>query len=76
MSLICRQKLRSLEGAVIEYRESLEESGLKNPDEIERKVKSHRSKLLLEYGLLDGLEYDKRKPRSERQQSSHSSGKL
>ncbi|KAH7416576.1 hypothetical protein KP509_14G097400 [Ceratopteris richardii] len=48
-----RQKLRRLEGAVIEYRESLEERGIKNAEEIERKVHSHRKKLLQEYGLLD-----------------------
>eukprot|EP00250_Pteridium_aquilinum_P005238 c15365_g1_i1 orf=672-3917(-) len=48
-----RQKLRRLEGAVIEYRESLEERGIKNVDEIERKVHSHRRKLQQEYGLLD-----------------------
>lgn len=48
-----RQKLRRLEGAVIEYRESLEERGIKNADEIERKVQSHRRKLQQEYGLLD-----------------------
>ncbi|MCO5552829.1 hypothetical protein L7F22_006346 [Adiantum nelumboides] len=48
-----RQKLRRLEGAVIEYRESLEERGIKTAEEIERKVHSQRKKLLQEYGLLD-----------------------
>ncbi|WVZ77640.1 hypothetical protein U9M48_025486 [Paspalum notatum var. saurae] len=37
-----RQKLRQIEIFVMEYRESLEEQGLRNMDEIERKVASHR----------------------------------
>ncbi|XP_027771456.1 LOW QUALITY PROTEIN: protein RRC1-like [Solanum pennellii] len=48
-----RQKLRRLEVALIEYRESLEEQGIKNPDEIERKVEIHRQCLQSEYGLLN-----------------------
>ncbi|KAL7150663.1 hypothetical protein ABFS83_05G129400 [Erythranthe nasuta] len=48
-----RQKLRRLEVALMEYRESLEERGLKNSDEIEKKVAIHRSRLQAEYGLLD-----------------------
>lgn len=49
----CRQKLRRLEVALIEYRESLEERGVKNPEEIERKVEIHRKRLQSEYGVLD-----------------------
>ncbi|KAL3342134.1 hypothetical protein AABB24_026252 [Solanum stoloniferum] len=48
-----RQKLRRLEVALIEYRESLEEQGIKSPDEIERKVEIHRQCLQSEYGLLN-----------------------
>ncbi|KAL5558246.1 hypothetical protein UlMin_034457 [Ulmus minor] len=46
-----RQKLRRLEVALIEYRESLEERGIKNPEEIEKKVATHRKRLESEYGL-------------------------
>lgn len=46
-----RQKLRRLEVALIEYRESLEERGIKSTDEIERKVAVHRRRLESEYGL-------------------------
>eukprot|EP00249_Psilotum_nudum_P024566 c29224_g1_i2 orf=624-3833(-) len=49
-----RQKLRRLEVAVMEYRESIEEHGIKNTEEIERKVAAHRKKLLIEYGLAEG----------------------
>ncbi|PIN11907.1 putative splicing regulator [Handroanthus impetiginosus] len=48
-----RQKLRRLEVALMEYRESLEERGIKSPDEIERKVAIHRSRLQAEYGLVE-----------------------
>ncbi|XP_073122439.1 protein RRC1 isoform X1 [Henckelia pumila] len=48
-----RQKLRRLEVALMEYRESLEEKGLKNSEEIERKVAIHRRQLQSEYGLSD-----------------------
>jgi hypothetical protein len=48
-----RQKLRRLEVAVMEYRESLEERGIKNAEEIERKVSAHRRKLKAEFGLMD-----------------------
>ncbi|KAJ9184109.1 hypothetical protein P3X46_007881 [Hevea brasiliensis] len=47
-----RQKLRRLEVALIEYRESLEERGMKSVEEIERKVAIHRKWLQSEYGLL------------------------
>ncbi|KAL7001785.1 Protein rrc1 [Sarracenia purpurea var. burkii] len=48
-----RQKLRRLEVALMEYRETLEERGVKNLEEIERKVAIHRKRLQSEYGLLD-----------------------
>lgn len=51
-----RQKLRRLEVALIEYRESLEERGIKNPEEIERKVDIQRKRLQSEYGLDDFTE--------------------
>ncbi|CAI0438568.1 unnamed protein product [Linum tenue] len=47
-----RQKLRRLEVALIEYRESLEERGIKSSEEIERKVAIQRKRLEAEYGLL------------------------
>ncbi|KAK8461596.1 hypothetical protein SEVIR_1G062500v4 [Setaria viridis] len=46
-----RQKLRQIEISVVQYRESLEEQGLRNMDEIEKKVASHRKRLQSEYGL-------------------------
>ncbi|KAK9291554.1 hypothetical protein L1049_019502 [Liquidambar formosana] len=51
-----RQKLRRLEVALIEYRESLEERGIKSSEEIERKVAIHRKWLQAEYGLSDSGE--------------------
>lgn len=51
-----RQKLRLLEATLIEYRESLEERGIKNPEEIERKVAIHRKRLESEFGLSDSIE--------------------
>ncbi|XP_065861968.1 protein RRC1-like isoform X2 [Euphorbia lathyris] len=48
-----RQKMRRLEVALIEYRESLEERGVKSAEEIERKVAIHRKRLQSEYGLSD-----------------------
>lgn len=56
MHLICRQKLRRLEVALIEYRESLEERGIKSSEEIERKVAIHQKRLQSEYGLSDSNE--------------------
>lgn len=44
--------MRRLEVALIEYRESLEERGIKSPEETERKVATHRRRLQGEYGLL------------------------
>ena len=51
-----RQKLRRLEVALIEYRESLEERGIKNLEEFEKKVEAHRKRLQSEYGLSDSGE--------------------
>ncbi|XP_057865763.2 protein RRC1 [Cryptomeria japonica] len=48
-----RQKLRKLEVAVMEYRESLEERGMSNLEEIERKVDVYRKKIKSEFGLTD-----------------------
>ncbi|XVF89513.1 hypothetical protein PTKIN_Ptkin19aG0135800 [Pterospermum kingtungense] len=45
------QKLRRLEVALIEYRESLEEQGSKNAEDIERRVAAKRKQLESEYGL-------------------------
>jgi len=45
-----------LEVALIEYRESLEERGIKNLEEIEKKVLMHRKRLQVEYGLSDSNE--------------------
>ncbi|XXG52616.1 hypothetical protein AAC387_Pa03g0896 [Persea americana] len=51
-----RQKLRRLEVSVIEYRESLEERGIRSSEEIERKVSSYRRRLQSEFGLSDSAE--------------------
>lgn len=45
--------MRRLEVSLIEYRESLEERGIKNSEEIEKKVAIHRKRLESEYGLAD-----------------------
>ncbi|MCL7022535.1 hypothetical protein MKW94_006788 [Papaver nudicaule] len=47
-----RQKLRRLEVAVMEYRESIEEQGVRSPGEIEKRVASHRRRLISDFGLL------------------------
>lgn len=49
---MCRQKLRQVEAALIEYRESLEERGIKK-EEIEKKVAEHQKQLQYKYGLTD-----------------------
>ncbi|XP_024543152.1 protein RRC1 isoform X1 [Selaginella moellendorffii] len=48
-----RQKLRRLEVSVMEYRDSLEERGSRNVEEIERKVMQHRKKLESDIGVED-----------------------
>ncbi|KAK9077816.1 hypothetical protein SSX86_006154 [Deinandra increscens subsp. villosa] len=45
-----RQKLRQVEAALIEYRESLEERGIKK-EEIEKKVAAHQKQLQYKFGL-------------------------
>ncbi|XP_077216391.1 protein RRC1-like [Tasmannia lanceolata] len=51
-----RQKLRCLEVGLMEYRESLEERGIRNAEEIERKVAIRRRRLQSEFGLSDSTE--------------------
>ncbi|GMH23557.1 hypothetical protein Nepgr_025400 [Nepenthes gracilis] len=51
-----RQKLRRLEVALMEYRESLEERAVRSLEEIERKVTIYRKRLQSEYGLSDSNE--------------------
>lgn len=41
---------------MIEYRESLEERGIRSPEEIKRKVATHRKRLEAEYGLSNSNE--------------------
>ncbi|KAH1056555.1 hypothetical protein J1N35_034620 [Gossypium stocksii] len=61
-----RQKLRRLEVALIEYRESLEEQGIKNAEDIEKRVAIHRKRLESEYGLSYSGEGRKRTSRERR----------
>lgn len=80
-----RQKLRRLEVAVIEYRESLEEKGIRSTEEIEKKVAAHRKRLWSEFGLSDTSEdvsaYNKHsskkagQEKKERHHDSHESRK-
>ena len=37
----------------MEYRESLEEQGIRSAEEIEKRVASHRKRLKSEFGLVD-----------------------
>ncbi|RLN07616.1 U2 snRNP-associated SURP motif-containing protein-like isoform X1 [Panicum miliaceum] len=60
------QKLRQIEISVMQYRESLEEQGLRNMDEIERKVASHRRRLQSEYGLSTSTDGANSRRSSER----------
>lgn len=70
-----RQKMRRLEVVLIEYRESLEERGIKNLEEIERKVDIHRRQLLSEYGLLNYVDdaSGKKKSASEKKDKTDDS---
>uniref|UniRef100_A0A0A9CSA9 CWF21 domain-containing protein n=1 Tax=Arundo donax TaxID=35708 RepID=A0A0A9CSA9_ARUDO len=61
-----RQKLRQIEISVMQYRESLEEQGLRNIDEIERKVANHRRRLQSEYGLSNSTDGASNRRSSER----------
>ncbi|AQK69026.1 Protein RRC1 [Zea mays] len=65
-----RQKLRQIEISVMQYRESLEEQGLRDLDEIERKVASHRRRLQSEYGLSTPADGANSRRSSERTSSS------
>ncbi|KAI3728188.1 hypothetical protein L6452_16820 [Arctium lappa] len=69
-----RQKLRRLEVALMEYRESLEERGIKNMEEIERKVAIHRKRLHTEYGLMDSSEDVSRNRRSSMERRERRDG--
>ncbi|XP_044464662.1 protein RRC1 isoform X2 [Mangifera indica] len=69
-----RQKLRRLEVAMIEYRESLEERGIKSAEEIEKKVAIHRKRLESEYGLSESNE-GRNKRRDRRDDARDSSRK-
>ncbi|KAG4136332.1 hypothetical protein ERO13_D08G274700v2 [Gossypium hirsutum] len=71
-----RKKLRRLEVALIEYRESLEERGTKNAEDIERRVAVHRKRLESEYGLTDsGEDTSGRKRRDRRDDARDSASK-
>ncbi|KAM0063885.1 putative mRNA splicing factor Cwf21 domain-containing protein [Helianthus debilis subsp. tardiflorus] len=50
-----RQKLRQVEAALIDYRESLEERGMEK-EEIEKKVAVHQKQLQYKYGLTNASE--------------------
>ncbi|TKY45633.1 U2 snRNP-associated SURP motif-containing protein [Spatholobus suberectus] len=69
--LVYRQKLRRLEVALIEYRETLEERGIKNLEEIEKKVQSHRKRLQAEYGLSDSGEDGQGNRRTSERRDRH-----
>ncbi|XP_064998975.1 protein RRC1-like [Musa acuminata AAA Group] len=65
-----RQKLRRLEVAVVEYRESLEERGLRNAEEIDKKVAVYRRQLESDFGLSDTTDdIGSKKSSSERRSS-------
>ncbi|KAK9149873.1 hypothetical protein Scep_008630 [Stephania cephalantha] len=51
-----RKKLRRMENALMEYREYLEERGIRSPEEIERKVAAHRRRLQSDFGISDSNE--------------------
>lgn len=56
MYFLYRQMLRRIEVALIEYRESLEERGIKDVAEIEKKVAVHRKRLESDFGLVHSNE--------------------
>ncbi|CAL9229878.1 unnamed protein product [Arabidopsis halleri] len=68
-----RQKLRRIEVALIQYRESLEEQGMKNSEEMERKVTIHRKRL--EADVLSGNQRVLQVKREKREDSRDSSRK-
>ncbi|GAB2226680.1 hypothetical protein Droror1_Dr00022499 [Drosera rotundifolia] len=59
-----RHKLRRLEVALIEYRESLEERGIKSVEELEKNVAAYKKQLESKYGL-DSSDDGSRNRRSE-----------
>lgn len=71
-----RQKLRRLEVALIEYRESLEERGIRSAEEIDKKVAMQRKRLQLEYGLSDSAEDGSRNRRSPLEKRSRKDDSL
>ncbi|CAO2841008.1 unnamed protein product [Amaranthus hypochondriacus] len=70
-----RQKMRLLEVALIEYRESLEEGGVKSSEDIERKVAVYRKRLESEYGLSDSGKDPSRSKRTSKRNHRESSRK-
>lgn len=56
MNFCFRQILRRIEVSLIEYRESLEDRGIKDVAEIEKKVAIHRKHLESEFGLVHSNE--------------------
>lgn len=70
-----RQKLRRLEVALIEYRESLEEVSVKSVEEIEKKVALYRKRLESEYGLLDSNEDLHRSKKSSERRDKKDDGR-
>ncbi|KAL4565015.1 hypothetical protein LXL04_029096 [Taraxacum kok-saghyz] len=70
-----RQKLRQIEVALIEYREVLEERGMKNKEEMEKKVAAHQKQLQYKYGLTDSNEdaSKSRTPSTERREKRDNS---
>ncbi|CAN8252242.1 unnamed protein product [Cochlearia groenlandica] len=79
MAVEQRQKLRRIEVALIEYRETLEEQGMKNSEEIDRKVEIKRKRLDVDYGLSGSNEGNKNLnstvERKERREDSRESSK-
>ncbi|KAK9065665.1 hypothetical protein SSX86_015066 [Deinandra increscens subsp. villosa] len=69
-----RQKLRQIEVSLIEYRESLEERGIKK-EEIEKKVVAHQKQLQYKYGLMDGGEDASHNKRREKREDSRESSR-
>ncbi|XP_017228233.1 protein RRC1 isoform X2 [Daucus carota subsp. sativus] len=65
-----RQILRRIEVSLIEYRESLEDRGIKDVAEIEKKVAIHRKHLESEFGLVHSNENApiSKKPSSDRRE--------
>ncbi|XP_076945071.1 protein RRC1-like isoform X2 [Bidens hawaiensis] len=69
-----RHKLRQIEVALIEYRESLEERGIKK-EEIEKKVVAHQKYWQRKYGLVDSSEVASHNKRREKREDSRESSR-